>query len=370
MRKPMDSIVALARLTLSSADASAANRLLAEVAAWPNWLQQIEAHGLSGLASKHIAEHDLTIPADIKVSLRALNIRHRAAAQARYRVLTEIDAIFKQHDLPYVGLKGAALMPHLYLEASLRPMRDMDLLVPKERIDEAGGLLRELGFTMPDHQPTKYMRDMHQLPNATKTVDGFTCSVELHLDGITREVPGHLYYPAQENAFQTIRWNDLSFKAFEDKLFLHQVAAHLQGLHPSALLKLINVVDVVVLAQHILKKGDWDALQQQYPHVVNVLRCLHLYTPLPNELQDQLAPMPVKAVKGVGEIMGSLRNALVTKRALSDRLILLFFPSDWWLHLYYNVDPDKSLIWVKCIKHPLRVLNWLSRRLYSRLHGG
>jgi len=95
---------------------------------------------------------------------------------------------------------------------------------------------------------------------------------------------------------------------------------------------------------------------------------------LPASLQEQLQPLfnntTSKTISGVGDIMGSLRSALVQKQPIGERLRILFQPSDWWLHLYYNVDPNKSLLWVKCVKHPLRILNWLSRRLYSRLRGG
>jgi len=370
MAKPKNSVVALAHISLTAAQASSVQALLNAEQDWPQWLREVETHGLAGLTSKHIAEHGLIVPADIRVGLRALTIRHRAAAQARYRVLSEIDTVLRQHDIPYVALKGAALMPLLYAVEEHRPMRDMDLLLPRDRIDEAANCLRDIGFTIPLEQPSKYMRDMHQLPNATKKVNGFTCSVELHNDGISREVPGHFYYPEQASDFQIIEWNELRFQGLESVLFLHQVAKHLEGLHPMATLKLINVIDVIVLAEHVLEQGLWPRLQQECPTVINTLRCLHLYTPLPLVLQTQLAPLPSKKITGVGEIMGSMRSALVEKKPFRERLRLLFQPSDWWLHLYYNVDPNKSLFWAKFVKHPLRILNWLSRRIYSGARGG
>jgi hypothetical protein len=151
---------------------------------------------------------------------------------------------------------------------------------------------------------------------------------------------------------------------------LHQVCRHLEGLHPGAALKLINVMDVIGLAMRVLELGKWLELERSYPHVLNSLRCLHLLTPLPVSLEKRLAPLSKKSISGTGEIMGSLRNALVHEQPFVERVRLLFRPSDWWLHLYYNVDPDKSLFLVKWFKHPLRVMNWLSRRLYSRLLGG
>jgi len=370
MHTPRASVIALARFSFS---ASELEHLRAELLAeddWQAWIDQIEAHGLSGFANKHVDEHDLPIPDAVRLPLKVLKVRHQSAARARHKVLSEVDAVFKAHQIPYLGLKGAALMPHLFKEGYLRPMRDMDLLLPESVLLQAADLLREIGFDLPREQPSKFMRDMHQLPNATKTVDGFTCSIELHRDGISREVQGHLYYPEPSDARQTINWSGLQFEALEDLKMLHQVSRHLEGLHPGAVLKLINVMDVIGLAQRLLGQGRWAELKSRYPHVLNTLRCLHELTPLPEALRNELLPLAKDELSGVGEIMGSLRNALVSNRSLAERYQLLLRPSDWWLHLYYNVDPNESLFWVKWFKHPARVINWLSRRLYSGLLGG
>lgn len=370
MHKPLDSVVALARFSLNEPELQNARALLAKQSDWQAWTNQVELHGLSGFVSKHIREHDLDVPRDIKMGLRALNMRHKMASQVRYQALCEIDHVLGEAQIPYLALKGAALMPHLYKEGHLRPMRDMDLLLPKAQLEAAADCLRAIGYDLPREQPSAFMRDMHQLPNATKQVNGFTSSVELHSDGISREVPGHYYYPQSPQHLQSLVWQDLQFNALSDIHMLHQVSKHLEGLHSGAVLKLINVMDVVGLAEHVLQRGEWAQLARQYPHVLNTLRCLHLLTPLPESLQQQLAPLPTKRPKKVGQIMGSMRNALLGKKPLKQRLALLLDPSDWWLHLYYNVNPDKSLWWIKSVRHPLRVANWLIRRMYSRLLGG
>jgi len=370
MHTPLDSVAALARFSFNEAELARAQRLLKEVTDWHMWLDQIEQHGLSGFANKHIAERDLAVPPEIKMALKALNIRHAAAANARYQTLCEVGDAFEQSDIPYLALKGAALMPYLYKEDRLRPMRDMDLLLPRDLLHQGAARLREIGFDLPEEQPSKFMRDMHQLPNATKTVNGFITSIELHHDGISREVAGHFYYPHNAKDLQVICWRDLEFNALEDIKMIHQVSKHLEGLHPGAMLKLINVMDVIGLAMLIDEQGKWAHLQSQYPHVLNTLRCLHLLTPLPDNLQRRLTPLPDKVPSGVGQIMGSMRNAMLGNKSLKERLHLLLSPSDWWLYLYYNVDPDKSLWWIKWVRHPLRVSNWLLRRAYSRLQGG
>ncbi len=373
MYKPIDSVISLARFELDAAAQAHAAMLLESVTQWNVWLEQIELHGLSGFASKHITEANLPVPATTKLSLKALNIRHRAAAAARYKALQEIADAFASESLDWVALKGAALMPLIYHTPELRPMRDMDILMPRQQLPRAAKVMRELGYQLPESQPSKFMRDMHQLPNASKMVDGFSVSVELHNDGISREVPGHFYFPTDATQIQRINWQELSVPALADLPFAHQVSKHLEGLHSGAVLKLINVMDVIGLAQYLVaqeRSGGLKELGDRYPHVLNTLRCLHAYTPLPVALQEQVGDLPSRPINGVGEIMVSLRTALMGRYSVVQRLRLMFRPSDWWLYLYYNANPNRSLLWVKWVKHPLRIANWLSRRVYSRLLGG
>ncbi len=370
MHKPLPSVAALARFSFTPEQLAHACAELAAETNWQAWIDQVELHGLSGFVNKHLVDYELPIPVELHMPLKALKARHSAASTARYQTLCEISEIFMRNNIPFVALKGAALMPYLYHEGYLRPMRDMDLLLPKELENQAADCLRQIGYELPETQPSKFMRDMHQLPNATKTVNGFVSSVELHRDGISREVTGHFYYPKSNKSVQTIHWNDLTFDALEDVQMLHQVTKHLEGLHSGAVLKLINVMDVIGLAAHILQTGQWQRLENEYPHVINSLQCLHLLTPLPDDLQQAVAPLPNNTPDGVGQIMGSLRSALLGTVGLQQKLKPLLSPSDWCLHLYYNVSPDKSLWWVKLVRHPLRVSNWLLRRIYSGLLGG
>jgi len=286
MHQPLESVTALARFSFTPTELAVAKQALLAEQDWSAWIEQIELHGLSGFANKHIEAYDLPVPQALKLPLKALNVRHRSASEARYQALSDINRAFKNHDIPYLALKGAALLPRLYQDPHLRPMRDMDLLLATSHENQAAAVLRELGYDLPEEQPSRFMRDMHQLPNATKTVNGFTCSVELHRDGISREVVGHLHYPMDASQLQSLRWQALEVPAFDDVTMLHQVCRHLEGLHPGGVLKLINVMDVIGLAEIVLQKGDWSRLESAYPHVINSLSCLHLLTPLPQTLQS------------------------------------------------------------------------------------
>jgi len=371
MHIPLDSVVALAHFSHTEESLAKAVKLLESVSSWSEWLKHVELHGLSGLINEHVATYDLPISETTITELRALSLRHRLAAKARYQTLVNVNRVFEENGVSYLALKGTALLPMIYQKDELRPMRDMDLLVATEQENTAAECLREIGFHLPDMHESKYMRDMHQLPNATKTVNGFTVSIELHHDAYTRETKGHMYFPSAQTDLQEVKWQDLSFKTLEDVKMLHQVCRHMESLHPGALLKLINVMDVIGHSERVLNNGNWHRVEQEYPHVINSLRCLHVYTPLPESLQQAVGKLSDQPVKNTGEIMGSLRSSILSKnKPLKQRLKLLLRPSDWWLHLYYNVDPERSLFMVKFFRHPLRVSLWLWRRVYSGFLSG
>jgi hypothetical protein len=370
MHKPLQSVVAFAHFEFDQEMASHAQRMLDQVDDWQEWVNQVELHALSGFVNKHIKDYQLSIPEQVKQVLIALNFRHSSAATARYKTLCLIDEAFSKSGIDYLALKGVALMPRLYQQGQLRPMRDMDLLLPKSQLMDAAQALKSVGFDLPNDQPSKYMRDVHQLPNATLDVDGFTSSVELHHNGLSREIDDNVFYPETESQLQTIQWQQLAFNGLDDVTMLHQVTRHLEGHHSGAVLKLINVMDVIGLANEVHKQGRWSELMRAYPHVINTLRCLHLHTPLPMALQQELSPLPHSKPKQVGQIMGALGPVLIDQKGVKNKLKALLLPSDWWLHLHYNVDPDRSLLWVKLVRHPFKVSDWLSRRLYSWIRRG
>ena len=124
---PRPSVIALARFSLQDQSLKTAIAELKREQDWDEWLANVELHGLSGFVNKHLDEHDLPIPTAMRLQLKALKVRHTAAARARHKVLVEIDQAFAEHGISYLALKGAALAPHVYKQAYLRPMRDMDL---------------------------------------------------------------------------------------------------------------------------------------------------------------------------------------------------------------------------------------------------
>ncbi|MCS7287085.1 MAG: nucleotidyltransferase family protein [Anaerolineae bacterium] len=61
--------------------------------------------------------------------------------------LKKLDQVFSQPpSIPVVVLKGGAFAFTLYPDLALRPLSDIDLLVPEERLEEAAARLKALGY--------------------------------------------------------------------------------------------------------------------------------------------------------------------------------------------------------------------------------
>ena len=275
MSQYMPLLQKFAVLKVASSSVEEISSGITAVADWEGFLAEAESHGLSSLILKHIEEHGLDVPPTAKLALKALFVRHRAIADARYTVAAELLDRLQKAGFPALVLKGLALSPLIYPHESLRPMRDVDILIPRQKKAEAAKIIRELGFELLDVHHDKYMRDSNQMPNAWKTVNGFKISVELHHDAIGRDSPGHLYYE-DISPTQSVHWRDLVLETLGHEQMLHQLCSHLEGRHPGSLLKLINIADVTLYSEQFIDQVDWPSIAHNYPHVINTLKCLQV----------------------------------------------------------------------------------------------
>ncbi len=329
-----------------------------------------ELYAVAALVEANLDRHQIEVPKDVSMVFKSLALRHKAMSDARYTVLSEIVSLFGQHQIPFVPLKGAALAPMIYPYEHHRPMRDMDILLPRSKQYQAADILREIGFDLPHQQPNRYMRFAHQLPNATIQKNGFTISVELHRDAFASDARSTLVYEEVEPDLRTVQWRDLNLPCLGHEQMLHHVSRHLESLHPGAVLKLANVLDLILYAEKFQEEINWQEIKQHYSHVINSLQCLHLIRPLDPGLIEKIDGVHETETKGLGETMTALTVIFSKQNSFKKKLKLLFVPSDWWLHLYYNTRLNRSLVWIKFIRHPFTVLKWLSTRFYSGLLGG
>jgi hypothetical protein len=216
-------------------------------------------HRVVPLVHDHVRAHqELDVPDEVR---RALRDGAREQAARGLHLQTELDralAHLAQHDIPTMLLKGAALVGDVYPDASLRPMVDLDLLVPRDQVQAAHEAVQELGYGVGgatlDRDDAQRIATMHHHYPLVKR--GGSVMIELHhglvVDRPSYDVDGIWARTRPGNRVQPCR-----LPAPED-LFLH-VAVHFafdriqRG--ESALGQLADVVRVA--ARWSL---DWDAV--------------------------------------------------------------------------------------------------------------
>jgi hypothetical protein len=92
-----------------------------------------------------IPEETLVIPEAIRQRLPAMLRRAAARSLQVDRTLTEVSAALNQAAIPAIFLKGAFFRT-LYPSPVLRGMDDIDLLTPRDRLEEASQLITALGY--------------------------------------------------------------------------------------------------------------------------------------------------------------------------------------------------------------------------------
>jgi hypothetical protein len=130
-----------------------------------------QARGANVLASLYyiVADQHMLqrIPAQAREVLEWSRVVAERHAQAARFEVAELTHVLAELGLPLILLKGSA-----YLAAGLPPapgrlFSDLDILVPKQRIDDVEAALMLAGWagTMPDHYDQRYYRQwMHELP--------------------------------------------------------------------------------------------------------------------------------------------------------------------------------------------------------------
>ncbi|GIK40841.1 MAG: hypothetical protein BroJett011_46740 [Chloroflexota bacterium] len=351
-------------------------RLLAQrLSQFTGWLEvptYAELHGLGPLCYFHWQATAVPIPITTRLALRALYLRHCQANEVRLRVLAEILAAYQAAGIQALVLKGAALACLVYPEPGLRPMRDLDLLVKKSEVRRAHALLAELGFVVP-RPPDQRLPSKH-LAAATRQTDGFLISVEVHhnlfsdaqlvsleLDNLT---VSPLPFALGANGFTayTLGYEDMLWHLCQHFILNAGVfAAH----------RLIWVADIISLAEHFAAEIDWARIEKQYPLVLNTLSLLHFLTPLSERLLVHARLKPGKRPPaGIGlDFQGWPHSGLTEQRQKGYRRILrdTFWPSEWWLRLYYGLGSIRPVFWQRWIGHPLYILRLAAPLLLKRV---
>ncbi len=401
-----------ARAECSAAHYERLAQAAVELKEWEGIAAQAEAHGMAPLLYTHLKEAGVELPLTAKRELMGLYARHRHANRVRTRVLRDILGAYQSAGISALVLKGAALSHLVYPEPGLRPMSDVDILVPQPEVWRAQEVLAELGFDTP--QPPGPMLPHRHLPAATLRRQGLSINVEIHHRLLSdyfdnaRAYVLSMFLPSVRSAATAKKydkrrapsdtswgvgnaWADLGQAELDGltrqplPFALMDLTAHTLGYEDTLGYlgqhlvshvnvwdygRLIWVADIVSFAERFAAEIDWEWVQLQNPAVLDTLSLLHFITPLSDELLG-VAPIKIgRAPQGVGvEYQGWPRTRMADwpeigyRRALRNTLL----PSEWWLRLRYTLGSERPLFWYRWLRHPLYILGHVMRALLERL---
>ncbi len=341
-------LLTCARVALGPSDCEELVSLLAHPLRWDRIVEKAQWHKLGGLAFSHLRgpEYVHQVPGGALDNLKGQYLRNIARRMYYRAELGRVLVALGERGIPVIVLKGAALVETVYTDPGVRPMADLDLLVPDALAHDAQALVSSLGYrpggSPEDREDTSRLhRHLPVLIGVEKPV-----VIEVHRHIVRLDSPLHFdiegfWRRAQDATIADVRVKvlgtedlllHLSLNFFLDRRF-HSLAA---------LGQLCDIAETVRCFQDVI---DWPglverALQDQLAGPMGV----PLF--LANNLLD--APVPVSVFQRLWPMgfSGPEMTRFVLRRVLS---------SDPWV--------ARDLVPTNTSYRPLAVLGAMLRRL-------
>ncbi|HEY54646.1 MAG TPA: nucleotidyltransferase family protein, partial [Caldilineae bacterium] len=221
-------------------------------AAFPAWLAWLDANRLTPLAARRLA--DTKLPVDVRSHLSVAYIQARAQwLQRQYETVALLDILAQTPSIPSVLLKGIALAVSLYPDPALRPMNDVDFLVPVDSLSKLSERMKSCGYIEEGHTPGLDVTKLYQMCFiSTRTASSL--KLEFHATFT------HLK-PTYENGAMHWFWSQTedfdffghSVRGLNPTSQLLYLAAHSMQQHGQASAPLIWIHDIDLL---IRNRGD------------------------------------------------------------------------------------------------------------------
>ncbi len=330
-------------------------------------LDMIKAHRLGPLLRYSLGRFhpNVIVPESIDFVLK------QAARTATFRSLHAQQNLIKAHrvlsasGIPYIALKGAYLAFHAYPQPGLRPLRDLDILVPRDRVLEAYDTLQHHGF----QSVKKYHGNLevlsatrHDLPPLTDSSSRF--QIELH-NSLTHNESNNLSISDDlgfwdRSVRRRIGSESVFFESPTDLLLhlIHHATYHHQFDNGPLLLSDI----AFLLDGHTIEWTDfWDRAKKDsiVPGCILVLKLVQRYWPqagttwpkyaieYPNaEILDDAALSLLRDYENHGEVILKKSFAYGDANHRAKLLLSRVFPSRLTISAVYPVQPDHPSVYL------------------------
>jgi hypothetical protein len=277
------------------------------------------------------------------------------------RAQSEVNQALDRANIPTIWLKGAALARLVYPKPELRPMIDLDILVPCEDYDRAVGVLKALGYSENEFSE-KLLIDKweRKLSHHYQLIGGMANMVRLELHfQFSKNI---LLMEEQLGWFwdQTQALDHDTYRVLKPEAHLLYLCAHATLQHGEGQLRLLRYLDLHLL---ILNTPlDWSLVVEQavrFKWTYAVERALTLTaqffgTPIPDavirDLQDRRpSGEDVLNVVILQEESADWFRAkpLFEQLSTRDRLAVIrtvLLPPPTYMRSRYDVEPGKRLL--------------------------
>ncbi len=186
-------LLCCSRTALAGTYSSAVGKLLDGHLDWPLVLELASWHRLSGLLfhalrqeefNKHVPQWVMQELEEVYYGNFARNLYYQAELGKALQAL-------QAEGIPTIVLKGAALAERVYKDIGLRPMVDLDIMVPERSMERADIAVRRLGY-LPKESPEKQqkIRENHRHYPALVSPDQMV-PIEVHRHIVESTSPFH-----------------------------------------------------------------------------------------------------------------------------------------------------------------------------------
>jgi Uncharacterised nucleotidyltransferase len=331
---------------------------------WRALADEAEYHGIAPLLEPMIAAltSRLEVPDEVRRAFVALASRHRRAAVVREACIDQLLETFAAAGVAIILLKGAALAHRIYPNPSLRPMVDIDVLVDPRDTDRAIKLAAGLGYSFASRHGSHLSGRMHHLPVATTVRSGFRIPLEVHLDAMSPNQAESLTFAKLTTKPQPFRrGTGPDGLALGHADMLRHLAHH--AFEPARRVRLIHLYDLWRYQTIFHEEIDWRTLEARFPETITILRLVSCVFRSRQAGDGLPGSGPVPA--GVGLGMVPLSEIAASDAGFVAKLAAVFSPPAWWLHGFYGIPPEKSLVTCRVVRHPATVARWVLQRLIA-----
>jgi hypothetical protein len=317
---------------------------------WKLLERMAQNEGVAPLLYWNLKDSDLPVPEETFQYLQGEYYKTYARNTLLYQELGRVLAALEQAGIPVIVLKGAALAVTVYEDIGIRPMADLDLLVPEERLQRAVQVARQaLGY---QSDVPEAAHGLNQLVGHHVRLRNGDVVLELHWSLATSRVD---HFPISVEWFWT-QGESLPLSGGGEDLW-HGDGRKLQASVAPPGVTLNPVAQLVYLAIHAMQQHGGGRILLVWLCDIHAL--LRAYT---GELAWENFPLQDGEFQWAGATYAAL---LVTQTCFDSTL-----PEGLLEKLEEESRSEKtSLIWMKQYEPPTRMISQLQKLKGLRWQG-